>query len=118
MIYLIYFSGYRELSIWFIPVEAMSFTGGSGVAQQLLQARIVGASIKEYTKAYSLLAALGLICSFVFVSLFWYLFPLPGYAYPYTLSGWPVEAMNFWRWQSWHWTGYLFRRSWILAGFS
>ncbi|MEM0087436.1 MAG: hypothetical protein QXG48_03675 [Thermofilaceae archaeon] len=115
---LIYFSGYRGLSIWFIPAEAMLFTGGSGVAQQLLQARIVGASIKEYTKAYFLLAALGLIGSFVFVSLFWYLFPIPGYAYPYTLSGWPVEAMNFWRWQSWLWTGYLFRRSWIFAGFS
>ncbi|MEM3466832.1 MAG: hypothetical protein QW566_10220, partial [Candidatus Jordarchaeales archaeon] len=50
-------------------------------------------------------------------SVFWHLNPIPGWAYPYTISGWPVEAMNFWRWQSWLWTGYLFRRDWILTGF-
>lgn len=114
---LIYFSGYRALSIWFVSPDAMLFTGGSGVAQQLLQATMVGADIREYTKAYFVLAFLGLVGSFAFVALFWYLFPIPGHAYPYTLSGWPVEAMNFWRWQSWLWTGYLFRRNWMAMGF-
>lgn len=114
---LIYFSGYRGLNIWFIPSDAMLFTGGSGVAQQLLQATMVGVSVREYTLIYFLLAALGLIGSFIFTSVFWGFFPIPSYAYPYTLAGWPVEAMNFWRWQSWLWTGYLFRQTWMVAGF-
>ena len=114
---LIYFSGYRGLNIWFIPPDAMLFTGGAGVAQQLLQASMIGVSVKEYTTMYFLLAALGLVGSFVFTSLFWAIFPVPGHAYPYTLAGWPVEAMNFWRWQQWLWTGYLFRPTWMVTGF-
>jgi hypothetical protein len=114
---LIYFSGYRGLNIWFIPPDAMLFTGGAGIAQQLLQASMIGVSVKEYTTMYFLLAALGLVGSFVFTSLFWAVFPVPGHAYPYTLAGWPVEAMNFWRWQQWLWTGYLFRPTWMVAGF-
>jgi hypothetical protein len=115
---LIYFSGYKALNIWFIPADAMLFTGGAGVAQQLLQARMIGVSLREYTAMYFLLATLGLLGSFVFTSLFWALYPVPGYAYPYTVTGWPVEAMNFWRMQEWLWTGYLFRTTWMMSGFA
>jgi len=64
--------------------------------------------LREYTKTYFLISILGLAGSFTFVSVFWRLNPIPGWAYPYTISAWPVEAMNFWRWQSWLWTGLLF----------
>lgn len=114
---MIYFSGYRGLDIWFIPPEMMLYLGGSGITQQILQASMLNVNLKEYTRIYFLLVSLGLVGSFVFVSLFWSLYPIPGHAYPYTISGWPVEAMNFWRWQSWLWTGYLFRREWMLSGF-
>lgn len=105
---MIYFSGYRGLDIWFLPPEMAVFLGGSGISQQLLQASMLDVEVKEYTKSYFIIIILGLVGSFIFVSLFWNLNPIPGYAYPYTISAWPVEAMNFWRWQSWLWTGLLF----------
>jgi len=115
---LIYYSGYRGLDIWFIPQDMTLFLGGSNITQQLKQAQIVGVDTREYTKTYFLIIGLGIAGSALFTSLFWNLNPIPGWAYPYTISAWPVEAMNFWRWQSWLWTGYLFRRDWILTGFS
>ncbi len=115
---MIYFSGYRGLDIWFIPPGMVLFLGGSGIAQQLKMASILKVDLKEYTKTYFLLVVLGLLGSFLFVSLFWKLNPIPGYAYPYTISAWPVEAMNFWRWQEWLWKGFLFREQWMLTGFS
>jgi hypothetical protein len=105
---MIYYSGYRGLDIWFLPQEMFLFLGGSGVTQQLLMASMVDEDVKEYTKTYFLLIVLGLIGSLIFVSVFWRLNPIPGFAYTYTITGWPVEAMNFWRWQSWLWTGNLF----------
>ena len=105
---MIFFSGYRRLDVWFLPPEMALFTGGSGISQQLLQASVLDVNIREYTKAYFLISVLGLAGSFTFVSIFWTLNPIPGWAYPYTVSAWPVEAMNFWRWQSWLWTGLLF----------
>ncbi len=114
---LIYTSGYSGLDIWFLPSEMSLFLGGSGISQQLIQASMLGVDVKEYTKTFFLIIALGLAGSFTFVSLFWRLNPIPGWAYPYTISAWPVEAMNFWRWQSWLWTGYLFRPTWMYTGF-
>jgi hypothetical protein len=105
---MIYYSGYKGLDIWFLPQEMFLFLGGSGVTQQLLMASMVEEDVREYTKVYFLLIVLGLIGSLIFVSVFWHLNPIPGYAYTYTITGWPVEAMNFWRWQSWLWTGNLF----------
>lgn len=105
---MIFFSGYRGLDVWFLPPEMALFFGGSGVSQQLLQASVLDVDIKEYTKSYFLISVLGLAGSFIFVSIFWNINPIPGWAYPYTISAWPVEAMNFWRWQSWLWTGLLF----------
>ena len=114
---MIYFSGYRGLDIWFISPNMVLFLGGSAIAQQLKMATILGVDLKEYTKTYFLLAALGLFGSFLFTSIFWKISPIPGYAYPYTISAWPVEAMNFWRWQEWLWKGFLFRREWMMTGF-
>lgn len=113
---MIYFSGYEKIDIWFTPPDMMLFLGGSGVAQQLKQASLLGVEIEEYSKAYFLMVIMGLLGSFVFVSLFWSLSPIPGWAYPYTISAWPVEALNFWRWQTWLWSGYLFRREMLFTG--
>jgi hypothetical protein len=113
---MIYFSGYDRIDIWFAPPDMMLFLGGSGIAQQLKQASLLGVDIGEYTKAYFLMVFLGLLGSFIFVSLFWSLSPIPGWAYPYTISAWPVEALNFWRWQTWLWSGYLFRREMLYTG--
>jgi len=111
---MIYYSGYRGLDIWFLPQEMFLFLGGSGVSQQLLMASMVKEDVKEYTKTYFLLIILGLVGSFIFVSIFWRLNPIPGWTYTATVATWPVEAMNFWRWQSWLWTGNLFGPKYLL----
>jgi len=112
----IYFSGYRGLDIWFIDPGFYVYAGGSGVAGQLQMGRMLGVSPREFVKAYALIVALGSAGSFVFVSLLWRVAAIPGWAYPYTINGWPVETMNFWRWTEWLWTGYLFRPNFMIAG--
>jgi len=113
---MIFYSGYRNMDIWFIPSNIMVSQGGSNIAQQLRIADILGVSRSEYIKVYVLTILLGLLGSFISVSLFWSAAEIPGHAYPYTITGWPVEAMNFWMWQKWLWTGYLFREEWIKLG--
>ncbi len=113
---LVYFSGYRGLDIWFIPPDFYVYQQGSNIAQQLKMGSMLGVPPREYLKAYLLIVTLGLVGSFVFVSLMWKVAAIPGWAYPYTINGWPVESMNFWRWQEWLWTGYLFRTNFMIAG--
>ncbi|RLE65804.1 MAG: hypothetical protein DRJ47_04005 [Thermoprotei archaeon] len=111
----IYFSGYRRPLIWFAPMKI--YTGGSMVAQHLKMAEILKCRTIDYIKAYILVVALGLLMSFIYVSLFWTAAPIPSSAYPYTVTGWPVEAVEFWRFQKWLWTGYMFRKDIILGSF-
>ncbi|RLE89802.1 MAG: hypothetical protein DRJ49_01890 [Thermoprotei archaeon] len=113
---MIFYSGYRNIDIWFIPGNVMVSQGGSSIAQQLRIADLLGVSRSEYIKVYVMTILLGLLGSFISVSLFWSAAEIPGHAYPYTITGWPVEAMNFWMWQEWLWTGYLFRENWIKLG--
>jgi len=110
----IYFSGYRDPKAFFAPIQV--YTGGSTVAQHLKMAEILKCRLSDYIKAYFLVITLGFIMSFFYVSLLWSVAPIPSSAYPYTVTGWPVEAIEFWRFQKWLWTGYLFREQNILAG--
>jgi len=112
---LIYYSGIKDPSVWFAPIEA--FNRGSSIAQALKQADICGVRHSDYIKALLLVAFLGLLSSFLYVNLFWSIQPFPSGAYPYTITGWNVDAANFCRFQKWIWTGYLFRADWILGSF-
>jgi len=127
----IYASGYKGKDIWFVPLPATLSTailgtagttvssplGGSAVAQALLQADLVGVEHKEFIKAYGLLMVLSLVSSFILANAFWYFSPIPSSAYPYTITGWPVDAVTWARMQVWIWSGYLIRPYWIAAGF-
>lgn len=128
----IYLSGYKGKEIWFVPLPASLSTpiigtagvtlasplGGSSVAQALLQADVVGVRHSEFIRAYLLLIVVSLISSFFLTNLFWYIAPIPSSAYPYTITGWPIDALNWARMQVWVWTGYLFRPQWIGIGFA
>jgi len=128
----IYFSGYRGKDVWFVPLPASlsasiigttgvtlaSPLGGSSVAQALLQADAVGVRHGEFIRAYLLLIAVSLVSSFFLTNMFWYIAPIPSSAYPYTITGWPIDALNWARMQVWVWTGYLFRIQWIAVGFA
>ena len=110
----IYYSGYKQRDIWFAPV--LIFTGGSSVAGHLKLAELTNTRIRDYVIAYVLVFSLGMFSSFLFTQLLWQAAPIPSWAYPYTITGWQTEAVTFWSFQRWLWTGYLFRRNWILTG--
>jgi hypothetical protein len=111
---IIYFSGYQAKDIWFAPL--WQSVGGAGLAQNYLQADLCQTSKAEYVKAYILAMVLGILASFVFVSIFWYISPMPSAAYPATLVNWPIDATFWARFQTLIWTGYIFRTDRILFG--
>ncbi|MEM1542908.1 MAG: hypothetical protein QXV82_09795 [Ignisphaera sp.] len=111
----IFFSGYEKRDIWFAPFSVS--TGGISVVQNLLQADICEVRHKEYFTTYILVVILGLFSSFIFVTLFWNISPIPSSAYPATITLWPVDALTWCRTQIWIWSGYLFRTNWMLLGF-
>lgn len=126
-----YYSGYQGKDIWFVPLPASlsgsiigtvagvapSFIGGSSVAQALLQADLVNVEHSEFFKAYGLFITLSLVSSFILVNLFWFISPMPSSAYPYTVTGWPVDAVSWARLLVWGWSGYIFRPAWLVGGF-
>ncbi|MEM2186132.1 MAG: hypothetical protein QXF69_05520 [Thermofilaceae archaeon] len=129
---MIYVSGYDKRDIWFVPMPALlssaplgtaaatlsSPLGGSSIAQALLQADVVGVKHSDFVTTYMLLIVVNLVSSFIFANIFWSISPIPSSAYPYTITGWPVDAVNWARIQVWIWTGYLFRHTWIALGFA
>ncbi len=111
----IFFSGYEKRDIWFAPFSVS--TGGISVVQNLLQADICEVKHREYFTTYILVVILGLLSSFIFVTLFWNISPIPSSAYPATITLWPVDALTWSRTQIWIWSGYLFRVNWMFLGF-
>ncbi|MCX8181228.1 MAG: hypothetical protein N3E41_07660 [Thermofilaceae archaeon] len=128
----IYMSGYTKRDVWFVPLPATlssaplgtagvslaSPLGGSSVAQALLQSDVVGVRHREFISAYLLLVLINIVSSFIITNIFWNIAPIPSSAYPYTITGWPVDALNWARMQMWVWTGYLFRPLWMGLGFA
>jgi len=112
----IFFSGYDKRDIWFAPFSIS--TGGISIVQNLLQSDICEVRHKEYFTTYILVVVLGLLSSFIFVTLFWNVSPIPSSAYPATITLWPVDALTWSRTQIWIWSGYLFRTNWMLLGFA
>lgn len=113
--FFIYSLGYRGWEVWFIPF--VLYNGGAVIAQSFLQADICEAKKTDYVKAYIIVTALGLFSSFMFISLFWRISPIPSGAYPATISIWPVSALDWLRTREWIWKGYLFRYDLILYSF-
>jgi len=110
---MIYYSGYGGFDIWLAPVQMM--TGGSTFTGAFLQADICGTKHSEYVKASFLVVGLGVVMSYIYVSLFMRLADIPSIAYPYTIIKWPVETTEWARWRTWLWTGLLFRSDLIIG---
>ncbi|MEM1506624.1 MAG: hypothetical protein QW702_09150 [Candidatus Bathyarchaeia archaeon] len=111
----IYYSGYRGMDIWFAPI--IISTGGPWIAGTLKQADMCSTRRSDFLKAYLLIVAIGLFLGFLLVSWFWASAPIPGSAYPYTITGWISENMAWARWFRWLWSGYLFHEEIMLIGF-
>ncbi|MHA1832763.1 MAG: hypothetical protein ACTSV7_02120 [Candidatus Baldrarchaeia archaeon] len=112
---IIYSSGYRGRDVWFAPINI--FSGGADIAQFFKIADMCNVSKREYVKTYIIVVAMGLVSSFIFVTLLWNISPIPSGAYPATIYAWPVDAMNWARTQIWIWKGYLFRYDLITYSF-
>lgn len=122
----IYFSGYRGVDIWFANYLTwgtpnvglpMLSVGGASIAASFKQADIVGCRPSEFIKAFVIVTVMGWIASFFYSSILWSASPIPSSAYPYTITGWPVEFLERNRWINWIWSGILFKPSIILGGF-
>ena len=117
----IYFTGYRGFDIWLTP--ATMAMGGGGICGAFRQADICGVSHGEYIKTYIITMCMAFAAAFIFVEGFWRAAPIPSTAYPITIGpfagnpGWPEDTISWVRWQSWLWTGYLFKPMVILGSF-
>jgi len=110
---MIYYSGYRGFDIWLAPVSV--YTGGTSFCGAFLQADVCEVKHSEYVKASFITVGLGVIMSFIYMTLFMKMAEIPSIAYPYTIIRWPVETMEWARWQSWLWSGLLFKYDLILG---
>jgi len=113
--FFIYSLGHRGWQVWFTPF--VLYNGGAGIAQSFLQADGCGAKKTDFVKAYVIVTVLGLISSFLFISLFWSISPIPSGAYPATIAVWPVSTLDWIRTREWIWRGFLFRYDLILYSF-
>jgi hypothetical protein len=109
---MIYYSGYTNPSIWFTPL--MISQGGVFHAAHLKMASICNVTVSEYVKAYVFTILISLSFGFLYVSLFWQTAPIPSSIYKFTVSGWPVIALETARMTKWLWTGILFKTDVIL----
>jgi len=130
----IYFSGYRGVDIWFanyltwssaapgaVPPPSIGLplisTGGASIAASFKQADFLNVRKEDYIKALILVTIVSWLMSFVFTNLFLNIAGIPSSAYPYTVTGWPVEVMERNRWIQWLWSGILFKPDVIMESF-
>ncbi|MEM2921575.1 MAG: hypothetical protein QXF26_04575 [Candidatus Bathyarchaeia archaeon] len=127
----IYFSGYKGIDIWFanyltwssaasgalpppnigLPLISVS---GANIAAAFKQADFLGVLKKDYIYAFVLVTATSFLMSFLYTNLFLNIANIPSSAYPYTITGWPVEVMERNRWIQWLWSGILFKPDVVL----
>jgi hypothetical protein len=113
----IYFSGYRGVDAWFGRDYMLLSLGGVNIANMLKMGSICGVGVKEYIKGYIITVMATLMFGFLFVTLMWKAAPIPSYTYPFTVSGWPVMALEAARWTKWLWEGVIFKPDVILGAF-
>jgi len=88
-----YFSDYRGYPGWFYnPFFASG--GSAGLVQTTKIAYLTETKPIDYYKALILGFVLNLFCSFIYLSIFWLIAPIPSANYPFTLITWPVNLMT------------------------
>jgi hypothetical protein len=112
---MIYYSGYTNPEAWFGKDFLMLSQGGTGHVSSLKMASMCGVSIAEYIKGFVIAASVGLCFGFLYVTAFWKTAPIPSYIYKFTITGWPIMALETARWTKWLWTGIIFKTDVILA---
>ena len=86
---LIYSSGYQGYDIWFAPFPIAT---GTGWVTSFKLCQLTGTTIGSYLKAWVLTWIAAILLSFIFVSSFWAIAPIPSSVYPGVEVMWPVTA--------------------------
>lgn len=87
----IIFSGYSGVSAWFAPLNIS--TGGAYFAEWFKGCDLTGTTHKSWLIGMYVAFPCAWLMSFIFVSFFWQMAPIPSSAYPATMIGWPIGTM-------------------------
>ena len=103
-------SNYPKVDAWFFsPLSTNAWyaglgsagTSGDGAAINVYQIKVcqlTGTRPMDLFKALIFVFPLSIVASFIYVSLFWWMSPIPSAAYPATTISWPIAAINFGLW--------------------
>jgi hypothetical protein len=93
-------SGYTGAEVWFMPLYTRGLGTGAFASDLSYTAKvcqITGTRFMDYVKTYLILLPLTIVVSFVIISYFWAIAPVPSITYPATVNNWPelVVEQNF-----------------------
>lgn len=83
-------TGFADAQVWFAPLIITTF--GADFCYFMKIGQICNFSSKSMYKAYFLIFPIAWLMSFVYVSVFWRIAPMPSNVYPGTNIYWPVQA--------------------------
>ncbi|HDO41596.1 MAG TPA: hypothetical protein ENH03_01680 [Candidatus Bathyarchaeota archaeon] len=91
-VFLAYMSltGFTNTQVWFAPLIITTF--GADFCYFMKIGQICNTSSKSMYKAYFLIFPIAWLVSFIYVSVFWRIAPMPSNVYPGTNIYWPVQA--------------------------
>jgi hypothetical protein len=108
-------SGYQKWDIWFAPIQINML--GASLCAGMKQAIMTRTPISDYIKAFLFTVCLTFIFSFIYVSLFWNMAPIPSINYPATVYSWQVETYNRNLTMAWFKTGRFFNLNILFGSF-
>ncbi|MCX8171765.1 MAG: hypothetical protein N3E47_07405 [Candidatus Bathyarchaeota archaeon] len=83
-------TGFNNAHVWFAPLIITTF--GADFCYFMKVGQICNASSKSMYKAYFIVFPIAWLMSFIYVSVFWSIAPMPSNVYPGTNIYWPVQA--------------------------
>ncbi len=83
-------TGFTNTQVWFAPLIITTF--GADFCYFMKIGQICNTSSKSMYKAYFLIFPIAWLVSFIYVSVFWRIAPMPSNVYPGTNIYWPVQA--------------------------
>lgn len=88
----------KAIDIWFAPWPIA--LGAAGWVQNFKTAELTGCRPRSLIWAKLIAYPVGMLCSLLFISIFWSIAPIPSAEYPYTTAVLPVWANEFCIWIS------------------
>lgn len=92
-------SGYQKPDAWFFS-PVIGGDNAPGWTEMIKVATLTQTKPIDFFKAYALTVVLYNIFSFIYVSFFWAIAPIPSSQYPFTMVNWPIQLTSFGVWFS------------------